>query len=64
VLRWDGGDGSGQEWTALVRGGSDEMHAAVDGLEGAGRIVAERVPSLDEIFVAYVGAAAAPAPDA
>jgi ABC-2 type transport system ATP-binding protein len=64
VLRWDRGDGSGQEWTALVHGGSDEMHAAVDGLEGAGRIVAERVPSLDEIFVAYVGAAAAPAPDA
>ena len=64
VLRWDGGDGSGQEWTAVVRGGSGELHAAVTGLNGGARIVAERVPSLDEIFVAHVGTAAAPAPDA
>jgi ABC-2 type transport system ATP-binding protein len=64
LLRWDCGDGSGEEWTAVARGGSGEMRAAVEGLEGGGRIVAERVPSLDEIFVAYVGAAAAPAPDA
>ena len=59
VLRWDGG---GQEWTAVVRGGSGELEAAVAGW-GA-RIVAERVPSLDEVFVAHVGMPAAPAPDA
>ena len=63
VLRWDGGDGSGQEWTGVYRGGSGELHAAVAGLGGGARIVAERVPSLDEIFVAHVGTAAAPAPD-
>jgi ABC-2 type transport system ATP-binding protein len=59
VLRWDGG---GQEWAAVVRGGSDELHAAVAGW-GA-HIVAERVPTLDEVFVAHVGTAAAPAPEA
>ena len=59
VLRWDGG---GQEWTAVVRGGSGELQAAVAGW-GA-RIVTERVPSLDEIFVAHVGMPAAPAPEA
>ena len=64
VLRWDDGNGSGQEWTAMYRGSSGELHAAIAGLEGGARIVAERVPSLDEIFVAYVGTAAAPAPDA
>ena len=59
VLRWDGG---GREWTAVVRGGPGELQAAVAGW-GA-RIVDERVPSLDEVFVAHVGTAAAPAPDA
>jgi ABC-2 type transport system ATP-binding protein len=59
VLRWDGG---GQEWTAVHRDGSGELQAAVAGW-GA-RIVAERVPSLDEIFVAHVGMAAASAPEA
>ena len=58
VLRWDGG---GREWTAVYRGGSGELHAAVAGW-GA-RIVAERVPSLDEIFVAHVGMPAS-TPDA
>ena len=58
VLRWDGG---GQEWMAVHRGGSDELRAAVAGW-GA-RIVAERVPSLDEIFVAHVGMAEASAPE-
>jgi ABC-2 type transport system ATP-binding protein len=52
VLRWDG-DGSDHEWTAVVHGGSGELQAAVAGL-GA-HVVAERVPSLDQIFVAYVG---------
>ena len=59
VLHWDG---DGQEWTAVCRDGAGELHAAVAGW-GA-RIVAERVPSLDEIFVAHVGMAAASAPDA
>ncbi len=59
VLRWDGG---GQEWTAVHRGGAGELRAAVAGL-GA-HIVAERVPSLDEIFVAHVGVPAASAADA
>jgi ABC-2 type transport system ATP-binding protein len=58
VLRWDGG---GQEWTAVYRGGSGELQATVAGW-GA-RIVAERVPSLDEIFVAHVGMPAS-TPDA
>ncbi len=58
ALRWEGG---GQEWTALVTGGSGQLQPAADGW-GA-RIVAERVPSLDEVFVAYVGASAAPAAD-
>jgi ABC-2 type transport system ATP-binding protein len=49
VLRWDGG---GEEWTAVVRDGSGELQGAL-GRWGA-RIVAERSPSLDEIFVAHV----------
>src|SRR5262249_20306375 len=48
VLRWDGG---GTEWTAIVRDGSRDLH-----IDGAS-IVAERVASLDEIFVAYAGSA-------
>ena len=59
VLRWDGG---GQEWTAVYRGSSAELQSAAAGWEA--RIVAERVPSLDEIFVAHVGMAAASAPEA
>jgi len=53
VLRWEG---AGHEWTAVVRGDSGALRAAVAGW-GA-RIIAERVPSLDEIFVAHVGAPA------
>src|SRR5262245_16948988 len=53
VLRWDG---AGQEWTAVYRGGTGELHAEAAGW-GA-RVVAERVPSLDEIFIAQVGASA------
>jgi ABC-2 type transport system ATP-binding protein len=55
VLRWDG---EGSEWRAVYRDGSGELQAAVAGW-GA-RIVAERVASLDEIFVAQVGLCAAP----
>jgi ABC-2 type transport system ATP-binding protein len=58
ILRWDGG---GEEWTAVYCGDSGELQAAVAGW-GA-RIVASRVPSLDEIFVAHVGTPAS-APDA
>jgi ABC-2 type transport system ATP-binding protein len=61
VLRWDS---AGGEWTAVWRDGSGDLHAAVAGLEGGARIVAERVASLNEIFVAHVGMAAAPAQEA
>jgi ABC-2 type transport system ATP-binding protein len=50
VLAWEG---SGHEWTALCNGGLGALRSAADGW-GA-RVVAERVPSLDEIFVARVG---------
>lgn len=56
VLRWDGG---GDEWTAVCGGDPAQWAAALAGL-GA-RIVAERPPSLDEIFVAHVGTFAATA---
>lgn len=55
VLRWERVNGSGQEWTALARSDSDAQPNAVNALKGSARIVAEREPSLDEIFVAYVG---------
>jgi ABC-2 type transport system ATP-binding protein len=61
VLRWDGG---GQTWMAVCRGGSGELQAAL--ADRGARIVAERVASLDEIFVAHVGlpaTAAAANPD-
>ena len=49
-LRWQG---SGREWTAIVRGQLDDLarRAAAAGA----RIVAQRAPTLDEIFVAQVG---------
>ncbi|HUP62922.1 MAG TPA: ABC transporter ATP-binding protein [Thermoanaerobaculia bacterium] len=59
VLRWDGG---GQEWTAVIRGGSGELQSAVAGW-GA-HIIAERASSLNEVFVAHVGTSAAPAEEA
>jgi ABC-2 type transport system ATP-binding protein len=59
VLRWDGG---GREWTAVYCDGPGELRAAV--AEWGARIVTERVPSLDEIFVAHVGTPATSAPDA
>ncbi|HEX9189159.1 MAG TPA: ABC transporter ATP-binding protein [Vicinamibacteria bacterium] len=58
VLRWEGG---GQEWTAVHRGDSGELQAAV--AAWGARVVESRVPSLDEIFVAHVGTSAS-APDA
>jgi ABC-2 type transport system ATP-binding protein len=50
VLAWEGG---GYEWTAVCNGGLGELRAAAAGC-GA-RVVAERQPSLDEIFMARVG---------
>ena len=50
VLAWDG---AGCEWTAVCNGRFGELKAAAAGW-GA-RVVDERVPSLDEIFVARVG---------
>jgi ABC-2 type transport system ATP-binding protein len=50
VLAWEG---SGQEWTAVYGGGQAELQEAAS--QWGARIVAERVPSLDEIFVARVG---------
>jgi ABC-2 type transport system ATP-binding protein len=50
VLAWQG---AGQEWTAVCRGRPGELASAVEG--SGGRVVADRVPSLDEIFVARVG---------
>jgi ABC-2 type transport system ATP-binding protein len=58
VLRWEGQD---QEWTAVVHGDSGELEAAIAGWQA--RIVAERLPSLDEVFVALAGEAAASAGD-
>jgi ABC-2 type transport system ATP-binding protein len=50
VLAWDG---DGCEWTALCSGRPGELR---DAAAAAGaRVVEERVPSLDEIFVAQVG---------
>jgi ABC-2 type transport system ATP-binding protein len=54
VLRWDG---EGPEWTAVYRGSPADLQTAAAGWEA--RIVAERAPTLDEIFVAQVGMAAA-----
>ena len=59
VLRWNG---AGREWTAVCRDGSRELQAAVAGW-GA-QIVAERAPTLDELFFAYVGIHAASEADA
>ncbi len=50
ALAWEG---SGREWTAVCAGRPAEFQRAAEAC-GA-RIVEERVPSLDEIFVAQVG---------
>jgi ABC-2 type transport system ATP-binding protein len=56
ALCWDGGD---REWTTVVDRDSGDLEGAVASL--GGRVVAERAPSLDEIFIAHVGTPAAPA---
>jgi ABC-2 type transport system ATP-binding protein len=50
VLTWEG---AGHEWTAFCRGRLGELEDAAT--QWGARIVQERVPSLDEIFVAEVG---------
>jgi ABC-2 type transport system ATP-binding protein len=45
--------GAGHEWTAVCNGRLDVLQAAV--AEAGARIVEQRAPSLDEIFVAQVG---------
>jgi ABC-2 type transport system ATP-binding protein len=50
VLAWQG---AGQEWMAVCRGRPGELASAVTGT--GGHIVGDRVPSLDEIFLAQVG---------
>jgi len=59
VLCWEGGD---REWTAIVDRESGEVEGVVATL--GGRVVAERAPSLDELFIAHVGTAATPAEEA
>ena len=51
ALCWEGG---GQEWTALYRGTSQELHD--DATDVGARVVAEGAASLDDIFVARSGA--------
>jgi len=55
VLCWDGG---GREWSAVVQRDSEELEGTVAGWGGL--VVAERVPSLNELFIAHVGTPAAP----
>ena len=59
VLRWDG---AGQEWTAVCRDGSGGLQAAA--ARWGAQIVAERAPTLDELFFAHVGIHAASEADA
>jgi len=55
VLRWNG---AGQEWTAVCRDhGSGGLQTAI--AEWGAQIVAERAPTLDELFFAHVGIHAA-----
>ena len=58
VLRWDG---AGREWTAVCRDGAGELLAAA--ARWGAQIVAERAPTLDELFFAHVGIRAASEPD-
>jgi ABC-2 type transport system ATP-binding protein len=55
VLAWRGG---GLEWTAVYRGRLVDLAPSV--ATSGGRIVADRVPSLDEIFLAQVSSTKIP----
>jgi ABC-2 type transport system ATP-binding protein len=50
VLAWQG---AGQEWTALCRGRPGDLAAGM--ADSGAHVVADRIPSLDEIFVAQAG---------
>lgn len=50
ALSWKG---AGQEWTAVCNGRLDALQAAA--ADAGARVVEQRVPSLEEIFVAQVG---------
>ena len=52
ALAWEG---EGREWTAVCHGGLGELQAAAEA--AGGRVVEQRVPSLDEIFVAHAAEA-------
>jgi ABC-2 type transport system ATP-binding protein len=56
VLAWQG---TGPEWTAMCIGQPSDLASAFEGT--GGRIVADRTPSLDEIFMARVGSASSAA---
>ncbi len=58
VLAWEG---SGREWTATCAGPTEDLAALVS--TGAARVVEERVPSLDEIFLARAGSRAVSTPE-
>lgn len=59
VLRWDG---AGQEWTAVCRGDPEALRQAARAWSA--QVVAERRPTLDELFFAHVGIRAASEQDA
>jgi ABC-2 type transport system ATP-binding protein len=53
VLRWEGGTSG--EWSGVFQGSAQAFREAVERLHRDVTIVGERIPSLDEIFVAHVG---------
>lgn len=55
VLRWQRVEPSGVEWSAILRGGREDLHACLEAAGERAEIVADRVPSLDEVFVAHAG---------
>lgn len=59
VLRWERA-ASGTEWTAIVRGGADGLRSSLLTAGHQADIVSERIPTLDEVFVAHAGADPAP----
>jgi ABC-2 type transport system ATP-binding protein len=56
ALAWEG---TGQEWIAVCHGRAGELQAAA--MRCGAQVLDERMPSLDEIFVARVGARLPPA---
>jgi hypothetical protein len=57
VLRWDG---AGRDWTAVCRDGGAELRSAV--AASTAQVVAEREPTLGELFFAHVGTRATSEP--